>query len=120
MSFSAFRLPLHLIAANVRLQLPLFALGTFLGLVPYDCAAIYFGTTISDISKVKEITQEPATIAVTIVGFTLSVTMLCFIGRLAKRKMDELTQPVSSPAFTSAKCTDIVAGLMSYSCFLLL
>ena len=81
--------------------------------MPYDCAAIYFGTTISDISKVKEITQEPATIAVTVVGFTLSITMLCFIGRLAKRKMDELTQqPVSSAIFTSVKCTDLVGDLM--------
>ena len=69
-----------------------------LGLLPYDCAAIYFGTTIGDMEQFDELTEDAVALTVSIVGLVLAVGMSVGVGCLAKRKMAELTDAAEARA----------------------
>ena len=55
--------PSTVVMSVSAIELRVFVVGTFLGLVPYDCAAVYFGTTIADLSEFDQITQRPVTVS---------------------------------------------------------
>lgn len=55
--------PTTVLMSASAISLQRFALATVLGLLPYDCVAVYFGTTISDLGDVEQIAERPATVS---------------------------------------------------------
>ena len=67
-----------------------YALGTFVGMVPYDCAAIYFGTVIDSIDEFDELSEDPVVLAVSIVGMVAGLVVTVVVGCVCRRKLDEV------------------------------
>ena len=64
-------------------------------MLPYDCAAIYFGTVIDSIDEFDELSEDPVVLAVSIVGMVAGLVVTVVVGCVCRRKLDEVVaEPV--------------------------
>lgn len=74
-----------------------------LGLLPYDCAAIFFGTTIGSLEQFDALTKNALVLTVSIAGLSLALGTTVLIGCLARRKLHELTAAAAAAQARAAE-----------------
>lgn len=87
----------NLLMSATKIPLPIYLLGTVLGIAPRTAAAAFIGAGLSEIGE-----KSPAERWLMIAGIVVTIIAVIIIGHLAKRALSRMTgapeAPVSAPA----------------------
>lgn len=86
----------NLVLAATKVPLPIYIIGTLVGMAPRTFASVYIGSTFSDLNQIA----TPLWMKIT--GIALTVIALAIVGMIANRAISHVTTMESAPATDGA------------------